>query len=527
LLAVGCTGNIDDGNHGRPTPPGAGGGMVATDAPRTCGARIGPSPLHRLTRLEYDNTVRDLLGEDLGLARDFTEDERAGTFTGNSFTPISEMQFSQYATAAGAAADRAAALATKIVPCDPASDAAGCAARFIRQFGRKAFRRPLDDAEVARYQSLFDTGRAGADFSNGVRLLVQAMLQSPHFVYLVEGPGPLTQHQMAARLSYFLWNAPPDAALATAADGGQLATLAGLRAQARRLLADPRALAMVTDFHTQWLGLERLPKLQKDQTLYREFDGLRGAIGEETGRFVAEVMSSDGGRLESLLAAPYTVVNGPLGALYGVPVTGADWRKVPLDPRQRAGLLTQAGFLAAHGALDGSSPIRRGLAVRERLLCAEVPVPPPGADQNVPPLTPSTTTRQRFDKHRSVPSCAACHALMDKLGYGFESYDGIGRFRTTENGVTVDDSGELIGTDIDGPFRGAPDLAHRLAQSPRVAECVATQWFRYAFGRLETDLDRCVVDELLKRFKGADLRVADLLLAVVESDAFRTYRAVE
>jgi hypothetical protein len=530
LVALGCTGSIGD------VQPGPGGGAPsspagpapAADAPRTCPAgQLGPSPLHRLTRLEYDNTLRDLLGEDPRIARDFTEDERAGTFTGNSFTPISEMQFTQYATAAGTVAERAAALLPQLVPCDPAADPAGCATRFIKQFGRRAYRRPLEDGELARYQRLFDVGRGGADFANGVRLVVQAMLQSPKFLYLVEGPGALTQHQIAARLSYFLWNAPPDAQLSAAADAGQLATVAVLRQQAQRLLSDPRALVMIADFHTQWLGLERLPKLQKDQTRYQEFDGLRGAIIEETGRFVAEVMTSEGGRLESLLAAPYAVVNGPLGALYGVSAGSADWHKVTLDPKQRAGLLTQAGFLAAHGALDGSSPIRRGLAVRERILCADMPVPPPGADQNGPPLTPSITTRQRFDKHRADPSCASCHQLMDKLGYAFESYDGIGRFRTTENGVTVDDSGEIIGTDVDGPFRGAAELAHKLAGSPQVQQCVTRQWFRYAFGRLETPLDQCVLDSLVKRFTGADRRVADLLLAIVESDAFRTYRAVQ
>jgi hypothetical protein len=534
LLVCSCTGTIDgDGQPpgGRRAPPTTGGEMpVAPDAPLTCGAgQIGPSPLHRLTRLEYDNTIRDLLGEDLKLAREFTADERAGTFAGNSFAPISEMQFTQYATAAAAAADKAASLLPRLLPCDPAADAAKCGAQFIRQFGRRAHRRPLDDAEVARYQKLFDLGRdgAGGDVANGVRLVVQAMLQSPNFIYLVEGPGPLTQHQMAARLSYFLWNAPPDAQLSAAADAGELGTLPGLRQQARRLVADPRALAMVSDFHDQWLGLERLPKLQKDPMLYREFDGLRAAMIEETGRFVAEVMTADGGRLESLLAAPYAVVNGPLAALYGASGAGAEWRKVTLDPKQRAGLLTQAGFLSAHGALDGSSPIRRGLAVRERLLCAEVPVPPPGADQNIPELTPSITTRQRFDKHRSDPSCAGCHELMDKLGYGFESYDGMGRFRTTENGVAVDDSGELIGTDIDGPFRGAPDLARKLAGSRQVQACATEQWFRYAFGRLETKLDRCVLDSLVKKFTAADLRVAELLLAIVESDGFRTYQAVE
>jgi hypothetical protein len=539
-LALGCVGSIGDGKPaaGGQTPagvpgapdkqkPGAGpgGAPVAPDAPRTCSAdQVGPTPLHRLTRLEYDNSIRDLIGEDLKLARTFTEDERAGTFTANSFTPITEMQFTQYATGAAAAADRAVALLPKLLPCDPAPDPAACATQFIKQFGRRAFRRPLDDAEVARYQKVFEVGRTGVDFANGVHLVVEAMLESPKFLYLIEGPGPLTQHQMASRLSYFLWDAPPDAQLSAAADSGALGTIAGLRAQAKRLIADPRAQDMIADFHFQWLGLERLPKLQKDAALYADFEGLRPAIMEETGRFVAEVMKSEGGRLESLLAAPYSVVSGPLAALYGLPAGGADWRKVSLDPKQRAGLLTQAAFLTANGAFDGSSPIRRGLAVRERVLCADMPVPPPNVDQNIPPLMPGDTTRQRFDRHRSDPSCSSCHELMDKLGYAFESYDGIGRYRTMERGQPVDDSGAIVGTDVDGPVKGAAELAHRLAQSKQVQTCVATQWFRYAFGRLQTEVDKCVLDSLMKTFTGSDLRVADLLMAIVESEAFRSYR---
>jgi len=530
FLALACTGNIDEGEtFGGKTPPKGGSVPIADDAPRTCQAsQLGPSPLHRLTRVEYDNTIRDLLGEDLKLAKDFAADERAGTFAGNSFTPISEMQFTQYATAAAAAATRASMAMSKLLPCEPA--AAACAGQFIKQFGRRAHRAPLDDAEVARYQKLFDIGRTSAggdDFANGVRLVVEAMLQSPKFIYLIEGPGDLTQHQMAARLSYFLWDAPPDVELAAAADGGQLNTIANLRAQARRLLADPRAATVVGDFHVQWLNLERLPKLQKDTALYADWEALRPAIREETTRFAAEAMKSDGARLQTLLAAPFTVVNGPLAALYGAPAGGADWHRVTLNGKERAGLLTQAAFLSANGAFDGSSPIRRGLAVRERVFCAEMPIPPPDVDNNVPPLMPGDTTRQRFDRHRADPSCAACHELMDNLGYAFESYDGVGRYRTNERGKPVDDSGSVVGTDVDGPFKGAAELAHKLAGSKQVQECLTTQWFRYAFGRLETKVDQCVLDGLSKTFAKNELRVADLLLAIVESDAFRTYQALQ
>jgi hypothetical protein len=551
LLALGCSGSIEQGlprssDHSPSSstggPPGGGPSVDPGGGPSTPGdpgggpgptlacsaGQIGATPLHRLTRPQYDNTIRDLIGEDMGLSKDFAFDEKAGEFVANYFTPLTEVQFAQYATAAEAVAERAAAAMAKVVPCDPTGDAAACSTQFIKQFGRRAFRRPLDDAEVARYQGLFDMGRTGVDFANGVRLVVQAMLQSPKFLYLVEGPGTLTQHQLASRLSYFIWSSPPDAQLATAADMGQLGTLDQLRAQATRLFADQRGVNMIIDFHNQWLGYFAW-EMGKDVKVYPEFDSLKPSLLEETNRFLADVFKTDGGKLETLFTSASSVINAPLAALYGVkgPATATDWAKIGLDPKQRAGLFTQASFLAAHGSYDASSPIRRGLAIRERIFCAPMPVPPPGADATFPPATPSQTTRQRFDKHRTDPTCASCHELMDKLGYGYETYDGIGRYRTTENGVAVDDSGEIISTDIDGTFKGAADLSRKLLGSAQVQDCVTTQWFRYAFGRMDIDADQCTLNTLGKAFKGGDLNVSDLLAAIVDSDAFRTYRALE
>jgi len=198
-----------------------------------------------------------------------------------------------------------------------------------------------------------------------------------------------------------------------------------------------------------------------------------------------------------------------------------------LDPKQRGGLFTQASFLSAHGSYDGSSPIRRGLAIRERIFCAPMPVPPPGADATFPAATPSQTTRQRFDKHRTDPTCASCHSLMDKIGYGYETYDGIGRYRTTENGAMVDDSGELLATDIDSTFKGAQELSRKLLGSEEVQTCVTTQWFRYAFGRVDGDEDKCTLDALGKAFTSGGLKTTDLLTTIVESDAFRSYQPLQ
>jgi hypothetical protein len=268
----------------------------------------------------------------------------------------------------------------------------------------------------------------------------------------------------------------------------------------------------------------------KDPKVYPEFASLQPALLEETNRFVADAIASDGGKLETLFTSTSSFVNGPLAAVYGMSggPQGDSWSKVNLDAKQRTGLFTQASFLSAHGAYDGSSPIRRGLAIRERIFCAPMPVPPPGADATFPMASPSQTTRQRFDKHRTDPSCASCHALMDKIGYGFESYDGIGRFRTTENGAPVDDSGEIIGADVAGTFKGAPELVRKLLSSQQVQTCVTTEWFRYAFGRLETEADKCTIDALSKAFtSGGEMKMSDLVSQIVESDAFRAFKPLQ
>ena len=546
-LGAGCTGAIGEGQPsgrsdrgksggGGPAGSGSGGpGVTPGSTSDTCSLDgLAISPLRRLTRIEYDNSVRALLGQDVDVSRGFSPDERAGAFPGNYHTPISEMQFTQYASAASALAAQALDDLSTLLPCDPAADEAGCAESFIRDFGARAFRRPLEDAEVASYRQLFELGKngdgtiAGAGFENGIKVVIEALLQSPHFLYLIEGPGPLTQHQLAARLSYFLWKSPPDATLATAADEGRLASGETLVAEARRLLNDERALSVLADFHTHWLSLESVVDLEKSEEIYPGFEEVKGALTEETRRFVGDVLTQGDGRLDTLLTASFTYANGPLRALYGVQGggDGVGWQRIELDPAQRSGLLTQASFLASHGE-EGAAPIHRAAAIREQFLCAELPPPPPGADQNLPPPAPTTTTRERLDRHRQDPSCGACHRLLDPLGFAFEAYDGIGRYRQTEGGKPVDDSGELIGTDVDGPFVGARELNEKLLGSRDVHRCLVLQWFRYAFGRLEEKADTCVLDALVDRFAETNHDISDLVLAIVESTAFRTHRGEE
>ena len=241
---------------------------------------------------------------------------------------------------------------------------------------------------------------------------------------------------------------------------------------------------------------------------------------QETERFVELVWKGDA-KLDTLLSAPYSAVNGPLAAFYGLKgVTGDTFQKTDLDPTQRAGLLTQASILAEKSGPDQSSPILRGVFVREQMFCQPLPTPPASVDAKPPELNASQTTKERFAAHRMDPSCAACHDLIDNVGFGLENYDATGAYRTRENNKPVDATGELLGTDVDGKFTGAIELSKRLVQSKDVEACMAQHWFHFALGREKTAADGCTEETLAVTFAraGGDLR--QLILATVQSDAF-------
>ena len=496
---------------------------------------VGVSPLRRLTRSQYNNTIRDLLGIEGDPASELAPDEKVGAFFSNSTAPVGELLAEQYMRVAEDLADTAVADLDALVPCDPASDAsAACGEAFVDEFGLRAFRRPLYADERDALVGLFEKGRTEVDFSEGVRLVILAALQSPQFLYHLELDLPDTEagdvvslepYEVASRLSYFLWDSMPDDELLRAAGSGDLDTTEQLRAQAERMLDDPRAADAIESFHMQWLHIDAIGTLEKNPDAYPAFDtALRDAMALETRRFADWVIRFDDGRLETLLTAPYSFLDGPLFDLYGVtqPAGHDPTMPVELDPTQRAGLLTQASVLARHAHADQSSPVHRGKLVRENILCTPLAPPPPEVDVIPPPLDPDATTRERFDQHRSDPSCAACHNLIDPIGFGFEHYDGIGAWRAMEGDKAVDASGELIGTeDIDGEFDGAPELARRLAESEQVRACVAEQWFGFAFGRSPADDDECSFDTMALAFAESDHDIRELLVAIVTTDAFR------
>jgi hypothetical protein len=538
LWLASCSGSIGDSSESGSAGTAAGtsnagsSGTAGSGGALSCSEpSVAPSPLRRLTHEQYDNTVRDLLGIEGNPSGAITPDEKVAAFYSNAISPVDRLVVEQYAAVAESLARQALSDIDGLVACDrTALGDAACASRFIARFGARAYRRPLSETEQQRFEQLYTT--YAAEFADGIRLVVTAMLQSPSFVYHLEltpaapdsaGAVALNDYELASRLSYALWNSMPDESLFSAAAAGRLGSAEGLRSEAERLLGDARSGDAFASFHVQWLGLETLPDTQKDPALFPEFSAsMKAAMTRETVRFADYVLRRGDGRLETLLTAPFSLLEEPLHALYGVAPAATAEEPVGLDPARRAGLLTQAAFLTAHAHPYQSSLVRRGHAIRKNLLCTTLPDPPDDVNNNPPDPAPGATTRERFAEHTSETSCASCHALIDPIGFGFENYDAIGRYRDQENGLDVDASGELThaGT-TSGPFTGAVELAHKLATSDQVRDCVARQWFRFSLGRLERTQDACTLERLKDEFGASDYDVRRLLLAIVTSDAFR------
>jgi len=532
----GCSGRSSLLNNGLPSNNNGDSQNTGEALCRAGVTSAGSSPMRRLTRFEYNNTVRDLLGDTTEPARDFAPEEQALGFNNNaSVLTVSPVLAEQYMTAAEGLAARAAQNLPALLPCDP-SDQQGCGRRFIESFGKRAWRRPLQPDEVDRLYAVFNQARTTYDFSTGIQMAMQVMLQSPAFLYRVEtGLLPeggaayarLTGWEMASRLSYMLWSSMPDDALLAAAEAGQLSTADQIAVQARRMLADPKARQAVANFHQQWLKLDKIDRLEKDATVFPSFQPeLRPLLRAETATFIDFVIWDDRGDLQTLLSASYSFRNSALSQFYGEPGPSGDtFQRVELNPARRLGILTHAGILALTSKSNQTSPVQRGKFVREQLLCDQLPPPPPGVAATPPALDPTLTTRQRFAAHSQNPACAGCHQLMDPVGFGLENFDGVGKWRAEENGIAIDASGTVINSDV-GAYSGPTDLAQKLATSDKVRACAVTQWFRFGYGRGETDDDRCSMRALKTQFAASGYNIRELLLALTQTDAF-LYRKIE
>jgi hypothetical protein len=528
---------------GAPDAPG--------DLPEACvdaaAAQVAEVKMRRLSRAEYDNTLRDLglasAGAHLAVETFAADSTIGGARRGFAIGgPVDDALAADLIAAATSIAAAATENLPGLVGCAPADAAEeqSCARSFVIAFGRRAYRRPLSDAEVDELLQLFGATRAAYDYRTGVEAVLAAMLSAPEFIYLVDAgpagaaPGdvvPVDGHALASRLSYFLWDSTPDERLLDAAESGALATDADIEREVWRMLDDPRARDAVRRFIYEWSFIGDLPEARKAGDAYAWYDAQLAADLETS--FVGMLERVFWGAeptLPNWLGSQAMLVNARIAEAYGLPeVAGDELVETELDPTERRGLLTHPAFLALAAKPSRGDPIHRGLFVREQLLCQSLP-PPPLQDENgdpidfnVAPPEPGVSNRERFAQHTKSALCSGCHTLIDPIGFGFENYDAAGRFRTVdENGNPIDASGEVnAGGDLDGAFEGAVALVERVVASETVAECMAVQWFRFALGRKETEQDVCSNAKTLRRFLDSDRNLEELLVALATSDAFR------
>jgi hypothetical protein len=410
--------------------------------PDNCAGDEVPAPrrLRLLTRVEYANTVADLLGIPVPAVDNLPVESVVDGFDNNASAQVVTSRHMDEYLATG---DRLAAQAIttskgRLLVCQATTP--GCDRTFVTGFGRRAFRRPLTDVEVTRYLALFNPQVTGGNFDTGLQLAIRAMFGSPNFLYRSEvgekapdGSYKLTGYEVAGALSYFLWSTTPDDQLLEAARSGQLDRLDGVEAQAGRLLADPRSRPAVNNFFREWLATSGFQFTNKDMAVYPAFtDRVRNAMIAEADAFVTDVVFTRNGSFKDLFATDFVFANDVLATFYGLPpMTGSELRKVPAGAG-RGGLLTLGALLGMHAHSNESSPVRRGVFVRQRLLCQTLPQPPQNLNIMPPGLDARLTTRDRFGKHSSDPACSACHQYIDPLGFGFERYDGVGAYRADE-----------------------------------------------------------------------------------------------
>jgi hypothetical protein len=547
LYAGACTGLVADpapDSQGSPSAPGGpgtssggstgGGGGSVTELPEFSAA---PGAFKRLTASEYLATVRALLG-DVTIG-DLEPDTFVEGFAkvGSSKVSISLNGVEKYERAAEAATSQVfadAARRSAFVGCTPSgtSDSA-CFESFVTRFGRLAFRRPLSDAERERYTTLASTiATKLGDPVAGLKLTTKALLLSPYFLYRIERGTPdessgfwrLTSHEVAANLSYFLTNSSPDAELLDAADRDELSTVTGLRAHAERLLALPEGREAVANFATELFRLALIADRAKDPGLFPEYVApLQDAMAREIPAVLEHLVFDRRASALEIFTTRTTFANAELALLYGLDASGltsSSWQKVELPAEGlRAGLLGTGAFLSLNANQKEGSPTHRGRFIREHLLCQEIPDPPPDVSTVIedPPPGVVLTKREKLDAHRNKVACAGCHALMDPLGLTLENFDAIGKFRETEQGLSIDVSGDFDGV----PFQGPLELGKLLAENPLTTECLVKNVYRYATGRTWSDSQARVVAALVERFTAEGHDFQKLMIELVTSDGFR------
>jgi hypothetical protein len=537
-LVSGCTGLFDAPAPGSATLPSC--LEHGTEV-------LGGAPLRRITRFEYNNTVRDLLGDETQPANALPGEERGNGF-GNAAEAqsVSTLLAEQYGAVGEGVARRATESSERLAqlaPCAAEVDAStsreaevACVRSFVESFAPRAYRRPLDADEIAELMELQQAIRAGSDFRTSIASVIEAVLQSPDFLYRIETGVPdghrpdvrrPTGYEMATRLSYFLWGTMPDETLMAAAEAGELDSPPGVHRHASRMVEDPRARATVRFFFDNLLPISSLADLARDPAQFPMFSSQMGAaMREETQQLLEHELFEGSGSWEAAITAPYTFVNEALANFYGMDgVTGDEFRRVPVDTSQRLGILTHASVLTGTTHSNVTSPVVRGAYFAKTLLCIYIPLPTAETvgeellDQITPPDPDSgATARERYSAHSENPVCASCHVKMDPLGLALENYDPVGAWRSHENDVLIDASGAVPG--VPGEVAGPVELVRRIAGTRQTHACFTQHWMTFALGRLLGELDACAQRHLEHAFVSSGYDVRQLLVSLTQTDAF-------
>ena len=536
---AGPTNPSSPGNPLAPSPTGTSTpGSLPTLSPSGYTPSVRGEPIHarlvRLTHPQWENSVRDLLQLDApsGLSDSFEGDPPRGTFGNNERSlEVTSTLWGDYQRAAEALAEAAAADAarrTAILAGATNSE------QFVREFGLKAYRRPLSDEQVQAYTGLYDS--ASSYFPDlepevaGFRLVVEAMLQSPHFIYRSEMNdvgGRLDSYEVASKLSFLLRSTTPDPELLEAASQDALGTVDSVRQWAQRMLDESGITGVIANYNTTLFGTHRFDWIVKDTELFPEFDVNKSSdLRQDTELFLAHIFENDLG-LRELLTSTVGFVNSTTAPLYGVTApSGESFTQVDLGP-ERPGLFTRVAFLAYNGTNTQPDPIHRGVDLNHRLLCVNL-VAPPGELPQLPPFEPNQTNRERVAAFTEAEgtSCATCHGtVINPLGFAFENYDAIGRYRTTDNDRPVDASGTYQFATGLASFQDATELTELLAENPQVHACYTQHLAEFVLGRDLDQTDSGLVIQLMDQSL-ASASIKDLILNIVQSDAFLTRQEV-
>ena len=503
------------------------------DQARNDGSKLGAPHLRRLTEAQYRQAIADIFGADIKIASRFEPDLRVDGLlaAGTGKVSVTPSGLEQYETIAISIATQVvdAAHHDKEVGCGPApadADGRACAEKFFRRVGERLFRRPLaaDELNLA-VSNATDAAKRLGDFNQGLAAGLSGLLTAPEFLFQVETPVAgktrLDRWAKATRLSFFLWNTTPDDQLLSAAEHGDLDSASGLARAVDRMIASPRFADGTRAFFADFLRLDDLDNVSKDPLIYSAFSAsVLHDAREQTLRTLIDLLVVRHKDYRDVFTSREIAMNRNLGALYRIPVPAKDWTfyEFPAeDPR--GGLLTQISFLALNAHPGRSSPTLRGKAIREVLMCAKIPSPPANVNFAIVQDTKNPnfkTARDRLTAHRTEPTCAGCHAIIDPQGLALENFDGAGQYRFDENGVAVDPSGSLDGVD----FRGPRALGQALHDNPAVTACLAQSAYRYGIGRNLTKDERPDMARIGRDFAASGYRFPDLMRLIATSPAF-------